>query len=664
LADELAEVVLQQLVKEGNVVSCVFDQKKKIKGIKCKVYEYDMRKFDSQIHHIMNFVKPDAIVFAGRIMDNHLREESNDFEQMYHILKETDEYQVKKMIYLSSLEVNQIDNQENRSSDWAIYHAQLEHMIELASRRNGMQTTILRTAPIFFGEEESNLNGSKELFLTHNVMQPIHIKDVAIAISRMVEEERGNLTLNLCGSKGFVQKSTDINGHISSCEIQYSNDEIKKMISWTDYNEFHPGDRINENLDKKIDSKYKKKNRKNKEKGSKVFLRQLAENLVLFVLFFIPQMLLNDHSLFSRIHWMLIYIVVISLYSGMIQSTIAVLLASISYLFIQEINILEITSIYSYLEYLIVLVEYIFFGIAVAYSTNMIRNRLFDKNMDYDLLRDDYEELKVVYEQNTRIKDEYEQRLINAKDSLPKLQSVMNRLNVLQPDKIFMEVNYVVGEFLRTDTVAVYRVDKDSSYLRLLASLNESSTFGGKTWTLESFPEILKKIDKGEIAMGKAWSEEPAMTIPINHEKECIAIIVIKDLSLETRSLYYLNLMRTLASLVSEAMTRALEYERLIETRRYIDGTHVLIREEFQKQLEIQREMELNKIASYTVLSVPERDWREIYIAADKTLRTVDYLGLNEKDELAIILVNTANNECASAINRLESRGISARIDE
>ena len=284
--------------------------------------------------------------------------------------------------------------------------------------------------------------------------------------------------------------------------------------------------------------------------------------------------------------------------------------------------------------------------------------------MDYDLLREDFEELKIVYEQNTRIKDEYEQRLINAKDSLPKLQSIMNKLNVLQPGKIFMEVNYVIGEFLRTDTVAVYRVDRDSSYLRLLASLNEKSTFGGKTWTLEKFPEIRKKIDKGEIAMGKAWSEEPAMTIPINHEKECIAIIVIKDLSLETRSLYYLNLMRTLAGLVSEAMTRALEYERLIETRRYIDGTHVLNREEFQKQLEIQREMQLNKIASYSVLSVPARDWREIYIPVDKTLRTVDYLGLNEKDELAIILVNTANDECASAINRLENKGILAQIDE
>ena len=296
LADELAEAVLQQLVKEGNVVSCVFDQKKKIKGIKCKIYEYNVRKFDSQVHHIMNFVKPDAIVFSGRIMENQLCEESNDFEQMYHILKEIEEYQVKKMIYLSSLEVNQIDDQENRSSDWAIYHAQLEYMIELASRRNGMQTSILRTAPIFWGGEESNLNKSQELFQAHTVIQPIHVKDVAIAVSRMVEEERGNLTLNLCGSKGFVQKETDMNGHISSCDVQYSNDEIKKMISWTDYNEFHPNAHIKDNFEGKSASKDKKKNRKNKEKGSKVFLRQLAENLVLFVLFLIPQILLIDHS--------------------------------------------------------------------------------------------------------------------------------------------------------------------------------------------------------------------------------------------------------------------------------------------------------------------------------------------------------------------------------
>lgn len=663
LADELAECVLQELVKEGHSVSAVIDKKNKNKKIKCKIFEYDLRKFDSQICHIMKFVKPEVIIFAGEIMNNMLeKDKSGDFEQMQHILREAEKNHVKKFLYLSSLEVDQLSERQGDASDWCLFHAQQEYMIELAAKRSGMQMTILRAAPMFYDAENSKLKGAKEIFKLGYVVQPIHIKDVAIAVSRLIEEERGDLKLNICGSKAYSNNGDVENNEVKACGTKYSNEEIKRLISWTDYNEFLPTKYL---LDVEMKSSDQSVKRKDKpEKRRRVFLRQLVENLILFGLFLIPELLLNDHSLFQQINWMLIYIVVISLYLGIVHSTIAIVIACIVYLFIHDVNIMEITSVYSYLKYLIVIAEYIFFGIAVAYSNNMIRNRLLDKTMDYDLLREDYEELKVVYEQNTRIKDEYEQRMINSQNTIPKLQSVMNKLNVLQPDKIFMEVNYVVSDFLRTNTVAVYRTDKNSSYLRLLASLNENSTFGGKTWNLEGFPDIASKIDKNEIVMGKAWSEEPAMTIPINNGEECIAIIVIRELSLETRSLYYLNMMRTLAGVVSEAMTRALEYERLIEARRYVEGTNVLNPEEFNNQVEIQREMKENNIAAYTVLNVPLRDWREIYLDVDKALRTVDYLGLNSKNELSVILVNTANNECGPVIDRLEKIGIEVQIDE
>ena len=123
--DEAAENILQQLVKEGHKVSCVISNARKAKKIKCKVYEYQLSKFDTQIQSVMKFVKPDAIVFAGRIMDNkYLDEQMGDFTQMQRILQCAEENAVRKFVYLSSLE--SIQDDEKSMTDWGVYHAQQE----------------------------------------------------------------------------------------------------------------------------------------------------------------------------------------------------------------------------------------------------------------------------------------------------------------------------------------------------------------------------------------------------------------------------------------------------------------------------------------------------------------------------------------------------------
>lgn len=655
--DEAAENILQQLVKEGHKVSCVISNARKAKKIKCKVYEYQLSKFDTQIQSVMKFVKPDAIVFAGRIMDNkYLDEQMGDFTQMQRILQCAEENAVRKFVYLSSLE--SIQDDEKSMTDWGVYHAQQECMIGLFERRSAMDATILRCGPVYYGAEKFSMNAAAEVFEGNAAVQPIHVKDIAVAVSRLIDENRGHLELNVCGSTAFCLKSQNGTKEMIPCDIKYSNEEVKRLINWTDFYVFKGNDHMlakeKKPLQKEQDSKGKNKKR----------VRQFAENLALFLLFLIPLWLMRDHRLFQNIDWMLIYIVVVSLYLGMLQSTVAVGLACVMYLILNRMNILQITNIYSYLQYLIVIAEYIFFGIAVGYSNNMIRNKLHDMKMDYDLLNSDHQDLKTVFEQSSVVMEEYEQRMLDSQETLPKLQSIMSRLNVLQPGKIFMEINYVIKDLLKTNTVAVYQRNGDSDYLRLLSSLNEESAVGGKSWNLGTVPEIKEQVLHNEIAMGANWTEEPGMTIPIFSENQCIAVIVVKNLSMETRSLYYINMMRTLSGLISDAMGRALDYEKLTEDRRYMENTTVLTADEFKKQIELQEEFQKNKIASFTMLCIQGIDWRSNYQKVDSALRTVDYIGINEKEELCVVLVNTSKEECSPVLERLSRLGIEAQICE
>ena len=668
--DLLAQEVVRALTKEGHKVSCIINGNTSIKKGGIKIYEYNVRKFDSQISEIMKFVSPDIIIYAGNITKDYIQDENaRDLTQLQKVLKQSVRYNVKKILYFSSLEVygnsnSHIDQAITEESfispktDLGLYHAEQEYMLKLYGESNQINITILRCGPIFWGENTSFMYGTEKAFASENTYQPIHIKDIAIAVSRLVEDEEDINILNICGSKAYnMDLLNEDHRDYTLCKTKFSNKKIKDIIDWTDFYEFQPDQNIWQ-----TDTEEKKTVKK--EKSIKSIIRQLIENIVLLVVFLVPNIMLADHGLFQNVDWMLIYIVVVSLYLGMTNSMIAVILASGSYLFVNKINIFQFSNIYSYLGYLIIVAEYIFFGIVVAYSNNMIKNKLNDLKMDYDLLNTDYQELKGIFNQNTVIMKEYESRVLNLDDTLPKLQSIIGKLNVLEPNKIFMEINYVVSDLLKTDTVAVYRKDENSSYLRLVASLNEKSTYGGKSWNLSVYPEIEEKVLQNEIAVGKAWSEEPGMTIPIFVEGICAAVIVVKQLSMETRSLYYLNIMRTLLKMISDAVNRAVNYQKLIEDKRYIDQTTVLTAEEFEKQISLAKEYSEGKIASYTLLRIPHMDWRKIYKEVDKKIRSIDYIGLNKDGDLSILLVNTAKNECAPVIERLSNIGVTALIYE
>ena len=66
-----------------------------------------------------------------------------------------------------------------------------------------------------------------------------------------------------------------------------------------------------------------------------------------------------------------------------------------------------------------------------------------------------YENLKEINDQNVLLKNEYEKRVLDAKTSLPKLYSIVQRINVLDSNRIFMEVLTVIKELINTETVAV-----------------------------------------------------------------------------------------------------------------------------------------------------------------------------------------------------------------
>ena len=234
----------------------------------------------------------------------------------------------------------------------------------------------------------------------------------------------------------------------------------------------------------------------------------------------------------------------------------------------------------------------------------MLREDARSVRQDLEMLKEEYEDLKDINEENVLIKNEYEQRLLTSKSGFPKLYDLISRLMVQEPDRILLEAMQVISELVRTDTVAVYHGQAGSPWLRLVGALSESSVMDGKSWNLSDSPKICDAVMRGELYQGEFGSGEPAIVMPIVCQDVPEAVVLIKKLPYECETLYHINLLKTMSLLLRDSMEKALRYEELSREEHYVKDTDILKPEAFRKQILLAGEKAEKCMAEYCVVEL------------------------------------------------------------
>lgn len=692
--DSLAAGVMERLDKEEQDVYFLSHTPVTKKEIPFSRYKsYELTKQSEDIVRIFNSITPDVVIYAGCGYGKSEWDfpERENLSVLAAVLEESVRTKVRLFLCLSSTEVygNRMKKATEQSeccpeTKKGMWMLQEEKMTEMYHRQKGLETVILRLTPFFSDETtigehdflgelaEKLLAGGKPEVVEEN-LQLVHVSDVSDAVVRVIDMGK-TAVYNVSSSKQrslseivpyileTQGKETEINVTKAQKERPYiDNSRLRKEQEWTDFWEL--GERIKEKhlIFHKAQEKTETKKADAKTGGLKRKVRQTIENLVVFLIFFLCCFLSRKHSLFSQVDWLLIYVVVISLCYGVKQGALAVGLSSVVYLMLQKGSILEMTNFYSYAGSVLMIAQFVFFGIVVGYTADMLRENIRNTQRDMDNLKQSYQHLKKISDKNILIKNEYEKRLLDAKTSLPRLHSIINRINVLDTERIFMEVLHVVEELMDTDTVAVYRVNRNNGYLRLIASLNEKSVVEGRSWNLDHCPAIAEAIRNNQIYEGDIWRGEPAVVLPIVSKMGCEAVIVIKELSMENMSLYSVNLLRTLFSMTSDALKKALRYESALREQKYIKDTNILYAHEFQKAVGLAEEKKQREMADYCVLRLCEgEDAKKVYEKLKSRFREVDVWGMDEKEGLCVLLANTSPDDGKVVIGRLDAAGIAA----
>lgn len=690
-SDELAEKLAERLGQEGDDVYILSDKAspQKPKGISLRRFYRSPHKGES-FGKLLHSISPDCVIFAGNhyISSIHAEEADEDMILLAQSLRTAAAFPQAKFILLSSTEVyGNTGEKVDESAELAVVgergirFIREEGLLGIYRKQRGMNAVILRASQLYtnrpkegegdFLSRSFSAAVQAEVCIPADVFQPLHVSDFVDAIKRVMDVGT-HYIYNVSGSRQISAKrlyqlvcqqekiqERAVRWEDPGCVTLADSDRIRQELGWSDFR----------NLEEQMlggEIIYERTPAEGRDKKKRVIptvIRQLVENLLLFAIFFALSHLCSSHSLFSKIDWLMIYVILISVAYNIYQSALAAVLASAAYLYGQNLSVLGLNTFYSYADSVMAVMEFVFLGLVVSYTANMLREENRSVCLDLEMLKEEYEDLKAINEENVLIKNEYEERLLTSKTGFPKLYSLVSRLMVQEPDRILMETLQVISELIRTDTVAVYQGQAGSPWLRLVGALSDNSAMDGKTWNLSGSPRIYDAVMRGEFYQGEFGSGEPAVVLPIVCRDVPQAVLVIKMLPYECETLYHVNLLKTMSLLLRDAMEKALQYEEMSREERYVKGTDILKPEAFRKRIFLAREKSKKCIAEYCVMElVYSGSMTEAAGAAGQTLRVTDCLGINEDGKLFALLNNTGPENLEHLQKRLLAYGVEVRL--
>ena len=513
----------------------------------------------------------------------------------------------------------------------------------------------------------------------------IYVGDVVEAVYRAFEySSSGVLNVSTGEShsvNSIIEKLQEISGKEAEVhkekeqpgDIMYStldNALAKKELTW------HPRFSLENGLKKTYEwaMTVEHKNHNNayvlgksedKKKKRKHHILPYLENVLAFVLAIFLVNTSREVNIGMEIDFMLFYIVIVAITYGLRQSVLSVILASgfavYDFLIIGQ----DPVSILFDANLLLRMSVYILIGAILGYTIDGFKAKLADKELENEDMLGKFNHLYELYQDSKTVRKELQNQIRKTDDSFTKMYDVTMRLNSLKPDLVFDGTVKVFEDILKSNEIAIYLVGKNKKYLRLIANSSRLERELSKSVVLEEFP-VAKKIMRTNrmFTNTELDPEAPMMMAPIIIDDEIKAFIVLYSMEFTAMSLYNQNLFKTLVDLVTSSLVRAYEYEIVTAEQKYIEHTSVLRWDYFRDILYSRIVAHKSTNIDYTILEIDYEGWLEsgIYEHVEHLVREIDYVGVNQHNQLLLLLTNTNSEEAEHVIERLEERNIIVRI--
>jgi nucleoside-diphosphate-sugar epimerase len=647
----------------------------------------------------------------ARSLEQPFSEAESNILGLINILHLSSKYGVKKFIFASSGTVygnfeKPIPFRENDKcnplSPYGVSKLAGEQYCRLWRQTYNLETISLRFSNVYGPRQRLKSEGgvvatfmnnlfNGETLLIHGTGEQtrdfIYVGDAVEAIYRSVEAVSAD-TLNISANINFSVKDlvnfiknlhrsvnieytlprngdvmhSRLSNHRAKLELQWSpkytlDKGLEKTYEW--YKDFYSQKKPK--IEKKSEFKEKPK------KGA--WLSKMVPYLESFASFGLVVFLstyAEKHGIRTPVDFPLIYIIIMGTMYGLKHSTIATVLSCV--LFVWQ---MRGTGDLLYLIYNInTLVQfglYIFVGSVLGYSVDANKNQAEAARVERDEIKGKFDFLYEMYLEGKIVRKELQDQITNTEDSFGKIVQITSVLDSLEPEKVFGETVGIIERMMRSKDVYIYSVSRNQAFLRLNSKSLESAVNAAKSLRVDDVPEIKAMMEtKAMFINKKLIASLPMMMSPVVVDNKVVAVIAIYNMEFEAMSLYKQNLLKVVTSLITSALARAYQYDQAIYDEKYFSGTSVFKSKYFAQLLKSKAEAKQSHGIEFTVLLVRDsHNWgTDLAYEVEKGIREVDYLGVNEKNELLILLSNTQKEEAAYVISRLQKKDIKVELLE
>lgn len=682
-----------------------------------RVFEqYTFSYTSNSVLEILDSVQPDTIIFTGAYDSNfqwhNMRSESMQYlSGLINLIISADMNKIKHFIYISSQDVFDISSTDSITSDTptsardykGIAITQGEELCRHFNKTTNLRISILRIDHMYkypvSAEDATDpctqlcMEALQTGIVTVNnniSFSMIPLTDVVFGIYAFVHDT-SNKEPKECYQLSFEEPITQLQIAQYMQEVDASiqirddtaNSRQQLILDGSDFAHDYQF-KVFKSYQKGITEIYQKmrKNKKvflkknaKKENGNNLRTRlksfftallPFIENLIIFI----PVFMINNRAVgsqyFDKLDFFLLYVLLFAGVYGTKQAVFSATLSVAGYCFRQLYSRTGIELLVDYNTYLWI-AQLFFIAMAVGRLKDSAKSITYEKDEEIEYLSSQLEDLVDINNSNNRIKNIYQDRIIDYDDSLVKIYSITSELDALEAGAVLFYAADIISRILGTDDVAIYQI-ANSDYCRLFSATSEQAKSLGKSVKYSEMTDMMEAINNHQVYVNKTLNDDyPLMASAIYRSDKPIELIMLWGLPFEKMSLYHCNLLTVLGYMIYNSVERADRYLDALATTRFIPDTKLLTSEAFEELHHTYHDAMEKGFTEYTILTVSAQkeftfpEWSTIL---SSKLRFSDYIGINENNEVCILLTNSSPSDAQFIIKRFREMNIICSITD
>lgn len=382
---------------------------------------------------------------------------------------------------------------------------------------------------------------------------------------------------------------------------------------------------------------------------------------------FFPFMILNNQAAgseyFSKLDFLLLYVLLFAVVHGQQQAIFAALLAVVGY-FLGQIysrpgfEVLLDPNTYVWVAQLFIL------GMVVGYMHDRLKAVRAEDLEEIDYLMGKLEDISEINDSNVRTVQSFEAQVVNQKDSLGKVYQITSGLEQYAPEEVLFYAAQVLGRLMNSRDAAIYTVS-NGDYARLFSSTSQDARKLGGSIKYTAMGMMYDDLKAHRIYINRNMEGDyPLFACGVYAEDSLQLILMVWGIPWQRMTLAEANRLDITGRLIQDALVRANRYLDAMREKRYVGDSGLMAAEAFEHLVKAFFEARDKGLTECVLLEIPTKGKSHLEIAGlvEKNIRRSDYIGQMQDGKLYALLCNTDEDGAMRVIWRFKEAGYKTHI--